>query len=326
MMVGDPAAIVAADSYRKGLTAFDVGALYAALWAGAHDAAHRPGLEGYVALGYVPMDEASHVWGPVSTTLEYALADASLARLAEALGKSADAAELDARAAGWKALFDPATGTLRPRFADGSFLEPFDPDALEGSMPIAPGIDGGPGYVEGSAWHYAFFVPHDMRALVALHGERAFVERLQALFDSGRFVMWNEPDIAYPYLFAYVPGEKARVYPMARDAMRRFFGDGPGGLPGNDDAGALSAWFVWSAIGLYPDASGTPRYVIGSPLFDRIEIERGGSFVIEAADNAPDHPHVKSAVLDGLTLDSGFVEHAAIEPGSVLQLTMSPPP
>jgi predicted alpha-1,2-mannosidase len=325
MMVGDPAAIVVADSYAKGLTDFDIETLYPALWEAAHDPAHRPGLASYVALGYVPMDEADSLWGPVSTTLEYALADAALARLAEALGHASDAAELDARAAGWKALFDPSTGVLRPRFADGSFLEPFDADAMEGSMPL---VTGGPGYVEGSAWHYAFFVPHDTAALVALHGEQQFAERLAWVFDSDRFVMWNEPDMAYPYLFRYAPAAASRTHRAARDAMQRFFGDGPAGLPGNDDTGTLSAWFVLSALGLYPDAPGTPRYTIGSPLFDRIEIHRapGESIVIEALENAPDRPYVAAAEIDGVPLDEHVVDHAALAPGSVLTLHMTGTP
>src|SRR5690606_14153892 len=121
---------------------------------------HRPGNASYLALGYVPMDEADRVWGPVSTTLEYALADHALARLAEALGRADDAAAFDAQSLRYRQLFDPETETLRPRDAAGAFLTPFDPDATEGSAGHRDA--GGPGYVEGTAWHYAFAAPHDV--------------------------------------------------------------------------------------------------------------------------------------------------------------------
>ncbi|MBI5487488.1 MAG: glycoside hydrolase family 92 protein [Deltaproteobacteria bacterium] len=330
MMVGDPLAIVVADSWTKGLAGVELDALYLRLAAAARDPTHRAGLVSYETLGYVPMEESSDVWGPVSTTLEYALADSALAALAGAAGRSGEATEFAARAQSWRSLFDPATGLLRPRNADGSWFEPFDPDALDGSS-FQP-RSGGPGYVEGSAWQYAFFVPHDIPGLVALHGEAAFVSRLQAIFDSGRFAMWNEPDLADPYLFDYVPGNAFRTQLAVRDAMGRFFGDGPAGLPGNDDAGTLSAWYVFSAMGFYPDAPGSSRYALGSPLFDRIELDLSpaapGSrtFVVDALGNGPDRPYVASAELNDVPLTEPFLEHGDIVAGGVLTLHMSATP
>ncbi|MBI5502719.1 MAG: glycoside hydrolase family 92 protein [Deltaproteobacteria bacterium] len=330
VMVGDPAAIVFSDSWVKGLTDFDLDGLYPRLAAAARDAAHRPGLDSYVSLGYVPMEESSDVWGPVSTTLEYALADSALATLAAAVGRSGEASEFAARARSWRSLYDAGTGLLRPRNADGSWWEPFDPDALEGSL-FQP-RSGGPGYVEGTAWQYAFFVPHDMAGLVALHGEDVFASRLQGFFDSGRFAMWNEPDLAAPYLFDHVGGQAFRAQLVVRDAMGRFFGDGPAGLPGNDDAGTLSAWYVFSAMGMYPDAPGTARYALGSPLFDRVEVELSpgapGSrtFVIEAEGNAPDRPYIAAAELNGEPLTVPFLEHGDVVAGGVLTLHMSASP
>src|SRR5205823_2965764 len=141
------------------------------------------------ALGYVPMEEADVVWGPVSTTLEYALADFALARLGAAIGAPVDAA-LAAQADDWKTLVDPATALFRPRQRDGSFLAAFDPDAADGAHPQRRA--GGPGFVEGTAWNYAFFAPHAVAAHAeATGGADAYVARLQSLFDSGRFAMWN---------------------------------------------------------------------------------------------------------------------------------------
>jgi predicted alpha-1,2-mannosidase len=292
MMVGDPAPIVIADSYAKGLTDLDLSLLYPALRSAAQSVEHRPGNEDYLSLGFVPMQAADTVWGPVSTTLEYALAVWSLARLARAAGRPQDADELERRASSYAGFFDAGSGMLRPRNRDGSFLEPFDPDAIEGSPPLRLG---GPGYVEGTAWTYAFFAPQDMEGLIALHGEQAFVQRLQWMFDTDRFVMWNEPDMAYPYLFTFIDGQAQRTQVQVRSAMDRYFGTGPDGLPGNDDAGALSAWFVFSALGFYPVTPGSAEYRVGSPLFERAtlhlsETHHGGNtFVIEAVDNSPHH-------------------------------------
>jgi predicted alpha-1,2-mannosidase len=330
MMVGDPLPIVIADSLGKGLSDFDAQGLYAQMLAASTEPAHRPGVTDYLALGYVPMEQAAQVWGPVSTTLEYALADASLARLAAALGHDADVAALELRAHSYASLYDPGCGLLRPRWADGSWLEPFDPDATSGSKGMPE--TGGPGYVEGTAWSYACFVPHDTPGLIALHGTGPFTSFLQRLFDSDRFAMWNEPDLAYPYLFQYLGSEHARTEREVRAAMTRFFTDGPAGLPGNDDVGTLSAWYVLSAMGIYPDAPGVPRYALGSPLFERVEIALspaaypGGSFVIEAAGNGPNRPYVTAATLDGTPLGEPFVSHEAVVAGRVLTLQMGETP
>ena len=328
-MVGDPALIVFADSHAKGLTDFDLGPVYDVMRDAAEREDHRPGDTEYLDLGFVPMERANTVWGPVSTTLEYALADWALAQLAEALGRNDDVPGLLERAESYRGFYDDETGTLRPRNADGSFLEPFDPDAEEGSAPLRLG---GPGYVEGTAWQYAFFVPHDVDGLIALHGEQAFLDRLTWFFDTDRFVLWNEPDMAYPYLFTFVPGAEQHTQREARSAMKQFFGRGPDGLPGNDDAGALSAWFVFSAMGFYPVTPGLPEYRLGSPLFDRITLHlspthhQGESFVIEADGNGPDRVFVTSALLDGQPLVTPVLSHQAITGGGTLRLQMSPEP
>ncbi|MBW2161990.1 MAG: glycoside hydrolase family 92 protein, partial [Deltaproteobacteria bacterium] len=328
-MVGDPALIVFADSYAKGLTDFDLGLVYDVMRDAANREDHRPGATEYLDLGFVPMERAGTVWGPVSTTLEYALADWALAQLAEALGRNDDVPVLLERAKSYRGFYDGETGTLRPKNTDGSFLEPFDPDAAEGSFPLRLG---GPGYVEGTAWQYAFFVQHDVDGLIALHGEQAFVDRLTWVFDTDRFVLWNEPDMAYPYLFTFVDGEAHRTQREARAAMEQYFGTGPDGLPGNDDAGALSAWFIFSAMGFYPVTPGLPEYRLGSPLFERITIHlseahhAGETFVIEALDNAADSIFIGEANLNGQPLAAPVIPHAAITGGGALRLQMAATP
>jgi predicted alpha-1,2-mannosidase len=319
MMVGDPVPVVVADSVAKGLTDFDIESLYRMLAQAAERPDHRPGIDLHRRLGFVPMESHETLWGPASMTLEYAIADHGLARLAEALGRVEEARFYDEQARAWRALFDPSTGTLRPKNADGSFLEPFDPDARR--APWRPVRIGGPGYVEGTAWNYAFMVQHDIPGLVALHGERPFVERLQWIFDTGRFEMWNEPDMANPYLFTYVDGEWQRTQRVLRQAIETHYGTGPDGLPGNDDAGAMSAWLVFSALGFYPVAVGTEEYRLGAPLFDRILLqlgprERAGlPFIVERRGEGP----FSRVLLDGEPLPTAAIRHGQIRAGGTLR-------
>ncbi len=291
VMVGSPASIVVADSYLKGLTTgYDVTTLYNGM---KNAVAHRPGNSNYQNLGYIPMEDAANchlaffpctVWGPVSTTLEYSYADWSISQMANALGNTADAATFSAHADAYAHFYDANTGLLRPKNADGNFYTPFDAFATRGSSPWKNG--GGPGYVEGSAWNYAFFVPHDIQGLAALHGGDAnFLQNLNTIFNNGQFAIWNEPDIAYPYLFSYFSGEEWRTQEIVQGLMASNFTTATNGIPGNDDAGALSAWYVFSAMGLYPDNPVSGRYSLGSPLFDRIEIALQPAFYPTAVDN-----------------------------------------
>lgn len=329
MMVGDPAAIVFADSYAKGLTDFDADTVYGVLRSSADRPAHRPGVAEYLELGFVSMESATTIWGPVSTTLEYALSDWSLAQLARMLGFDREIPQLLERASSYAGFYDGETGTLRPRNRDGSFLEPFDPDAIEGSFSFRLG---GPGYVEGTAWHYAFFAPHDVDGLIALHGDQTFVDRLQWVFDTDRFVIWNEPDMGYPYLFTFVEGEEKRTQRAVRSVMERYFGADPAGLPGNDDAGALSAWFVFSAMGFYPVTPGRAEYRLGSPLFEKVTIHlseshhEGQTFVIDAPGNSAANVFITEATLDGRPLEGSVLTHRSITSGGELRLQMSDTP
>jgi predicted alpha-1,2-mannosidase len=307
MMVGDPAASVFADAVLAGFDDFDVEAVYQLLRASALDvtSTRRPGNAEYRQLGYVPIELGNDVWGPVSTTLEYAYADWALSRLAMHLGHDEDAAMFETASQSWRQLFDAQTGLLRPKHADGTWLEPFDPDALTGSNPLYQN-SGGPGYVEGTAWHYAFAVPHDPLGLAQVHGgEAVWVERLQALFDEGRFAMWNEPDIAYPWLFTHVAAEQRRSIEAVAEAMSHFDAS-PAGLPGNDDGGTMSAWYVFAAMGLYPDCPGSERFSLARPAFDRVGISLDAS-VFEG-----EYLELAVGSTDAWTLDGEPLEGAAI--------------
>ena len=268
-MDGDPAVPVIVDTWLKGLRDFDLDVAYEAMRKGAMTPSRenllRPENDDYMRLGYVPLREQYDF--SVSRALEYYVADNALFTLAQHLGKTEDARLFRQRALGYQHYYSKEFGTLRPKRADGTFLSPFSPRQGEHFEPV-------PGFHEGSAWNYTFFVPHDVYGLADLMGgKRHFVEKLQKVFDEGLYDPTNEPDIAYPYLFSYFKGEEWRTQQLTRRLLHRYYTAQPDGLPGNDDAGALSAWALFSMMGFYPDCPGVPEYTFTAPVFDKITIQ-----------------------------------------------------
>jgi predicted alpha-1,2-mannosidase len=334
MMVGDPAAIVIADTYLKGIDDFDVALAYEAITKPAllRDGEEAPPIRaGYheqLQYGYIPFEQDTTqdwwVWGPVSTSLEYCLSDWAIGRMAEKLGRTGEAQEFFRRSQFYKNYFDPSTQFLRPKRKSGEWLAPFDSLALEGSGSWA--WSGGPGYVEGNAWHYTWFVPHDVEGLIDLFGgPQPFVKKMQRCFDEQHFTIGNEPDIAYPYLFTYVDGEEWRAQRTVAQIMKDHFSTGPNGLRGDDDAGAISAWFVFSALGFYPACPASNEYRLGIPLFDRASISlsprfgSGEEFVIE---KIGDEERVKAIQLNGGTVTDFKIDHSQIVAGGKLVFEM----
>lgn len=283
-MEGDPAIPVIVDSWRKGLTDFDINTAYEAMVKSATLPGPinkmRPDNDPYLKLGYIPLGEhASDLSGDnsVSHALEYYVADNALAWLAAERGDAELARQLTDRSRGYRNYYSKESGTLRPIEQDGSFLTPFDPRQGENFEPV-------PGFHEGSAWNYTFFVPHDVDGLIKIMGgKRKFVDKLQKVFDEGLYDPANEPDIAYPYLFSRVPGEEWRTQKEVASLLEKYFTTSPDGIPGNDDTGTMSAWALFSMMGLYPDCPGEPFYTLTTPVFDRVEIDSAdGTIVIEA--------------------------------------------
>lgn len=272
-MEGDPAICVFADSYLKGLRDFDVQAAYQAFLKSANTPGAqnkmRPDADPYNTLGYIPVGWFAGDFSgdnSVSHALEYYVADNALAALASALGKEEDAKVFKARSLGYKHYYDKESGALRPIGKDGKFIEPFDPgDGADFSNAV--------GFHEGSAWNYTFYVPHDVKGYAKLMGgNKAFVNKLQMVFDQGLYDPANEPDIAYPYLFSYFPGQEWRTAVEVDKLLARYYTTRPDGIPGNDDTGTMSAWAVFSMMGFYPDCPGVPEYTFTTPVFDRVEI------------------------------------------------------
>ena len=277
-MEGDPSIPVIVDTWMKGLRDFDVAKAYEAMRKSATTPGAenrlRPDIDPYIERGYIPLGfYAKDLAGDtsVSHALEYYVADAALSLLADSLGHKDDAALFRNRSLGYKHYYCPEFGTFRPITDKGGFLSPFDPKA-------GADFSAAPGFHEGSAWNYTFYVPHDVEGLVRLMGgRRKFVDKLQMVFDEGLYDPANEPDIAYAYLFSRFRGEEWRTQLQTRRLLERHFTTAPDGIPGNDDTGTMSAWAVFTMLGLYPDCPGEPYYTLTVPTFDRAEIdtERG---------------------------------------------------
>ncbi len=316
-MVGDPASIVITDTYLKGIQDFDVQKAYKAMLKSADQIENnplRPGLKDYIEKGYLTTQNR----GSVSTTQEYNVSDYSIALLANALGNKKDYIRFKNRSISYRKLFDKHLKLLHPRNEDGSFYEPFDP--LSGAN-----FEENIGFIEGNAWQYAFMVPHDIKGLIKLMGgKKGFTNQLQKVFDTNQFDMANEPDIAYPYLFNYIKGEEWRSQKLVKKLVKQYFTNQPAGLPGNDDTGTMSAWLVYSMMGIYPIAPGEPKYVITAPMFDKITIQldskyyKNKTLVIERELNS--NGNIKKIQLNGKDYKSFFITHNDLVNGSTLKV------
>ena len=328
-MEGDPAIPVITDTWLKGLRGFDINTAYEAFRKSAtlpgKDNKMRPDIDPYISKGYIPLgwfaqDQSGD--NSVSHALEYYVADASLARLAENLGHKQDAKLFRKRSLGYKKYYDKQTGTLRPRQKDGSWLTPYNPS--DGAN-----FSNAPGFHEGSSWNYTFYVPHDIEGFAKLMGgTKPFVNRLQSVFDKGYYDPANEPDIAYPYIFSRFKGEEWRTQEEVQKLIEKYYTDKPDGIPGNDDTGTMSAWVVFSMLGFYPDCPGDPSYTLTTPAFNKVTLHLdpkyypGGDLVIETDRTSPSQRYINSMSLDGKKLNSYRISHQQLTEGKTLRMTL----
>jgi predicted alpha-1,2-mannosidase len=303
VMDGDSADPIIAGVYAFGAREFDAGAALSRMVHGAEvrgagpgGYVERPGLAPYLVRGYVPYSLVSRdLAGSAATTLEYAADDLAVARLAAALGHWSVWSRFMHRAQNWQRLFNPATGFIQPRLADGSFSARFLPSNENG-------------FREGDAWQYRWMVAHNLTTLFrAMGGEDAAADRLLTFFTSlrgSRTSPWyqgsNELDLEAPWESDFA-GQPWNTQEVVRRIETKLFTDGPDGLPGNDDLGAISSWYVWAAMGLYPEIPGAAGLAVGSPLFPEIHlaVPGGAQAAILAPGARDDAPYVTSLTVDG---------------------------
>ncbi|NOY90515.1 MAG: glycoside hydrolase family 92 protein [Deltaproteobacteria bacterium] len=326
VMTGNDAIPIIVDAWQKGLRDFDADvAMDAMRKASFEDVPENiEGLCGYFGLGVPPeylelgfVGDECDTTQAASMTLEYAYQDSLVGDMAADLGMSELADEMHARGGWYRNQFDTESGFMRPRLRDGSWKTPFDPASNDDFN----------GFVEANAWIFTFFVPQDVPGLIELLGGRdAFVTRLDEFFDGGFFDVSNEPSFHIPWLYA-LAGEGDRGSARILATLADSFDTGPGGLPGNDDSGATSAWYVLAAMGIYPVDAGVPDYTLSTPLVRRAEIElnpayySGGSIVIERSGAAAD-ARIADVRLNDAPLGRVTITHAELVQGATLSWGM----
>ncbi|KIQ16559.1 alpha-mannosidase [Flavobacterium sp. MEB061] len=332
-MTGYHSIPVIVDAYQKGIKGFDAEKAYQAMKATMMQ--DERGLNFYKKYGYIPynlLDES------VTITLEYAYDDWCVAQMAKALGKTEDYQFFLNRSKAYQYLFDSKTGFMRGKSEDGkSWNEPFDPKHSNHREHTD--------YTEGNAWQHSWFVPHNVDDFIALHGSNeVFTKRLEQLFTEsseitgsnvsadisgliGQYAHGNEPSHHIAYMFNRA-NQPWRTQYWVRHILDTQYNTTPNGLSGNEDCGQMSAWYVFSSMGLYPMNPASGEYEIGSPIFEKakINLEGGKSFVIEAENVSNKNFYIQSATLNGVPFNTTVITHKQILQGGILHFVMGAEP
>jgi predicted alpha-1,2-mannosidase len=277
----------------------------------------RRALNSYLKYGYIPLEdhvkEAFHGDEQVSRTLDYAFDDFEISVLARALGHTADADIFAERAQNYRKVIDPAAGFARGRHADGTWVTPFDPTRKATYI------------TESVPYVYTFFAPQDIPGLIDwLHGPKPFIAKLDGLFNGGYYDHGNEPSHQIAYLYNDA-GAPAKTQFHVHQIMSTLYKDSVDGLPGNDDAGQMSAWYVLSAMGFYPITPGVPRYSIGTPRFEDLALHLPSGKTLRILAPGAEHGrfYVRSVRLNGVVLHRTWLLHSEILAGGRLSFEMS---
>ena len=328
-MIGYHAVSVLADAHFKGVwedatAAFDAASRTASV-------RYFDGLGSYLDHRYAADDETH---SSVSKTLELAYDDWCIARLASSRGDEPSVSEFYSRSFAFERIWDPATRFMRPKRADGTFRPDFDPLDTHAQ-----------GYIEGNAWTYSLYVPQDPAWLVRAHGgPEAFTAHLDSLFTMelpdryfehteditrdgivGNYVHGNEPGHHIPYLYNWA-GRPDRTQERVRMLCRDLYSDGVDGLCGNDDAGQMSAWYLFSSLGFYPVCPGSTTYALGSPSVESatLHLENGNAVRITTSGQSPEAVFVASVTWNGEPVKEPFIDHAQLAAGGTLHFELTP--
>lgn len=360
IMIGDHAVSVIFDAYQKGFKDFDLEKAYEAMKKTSLNMTKLPWALGpaneldqvYHEKGFFPaLAKGQQEWVPevhsferrqaVAVTLEAAYDDWCIAQTAKMVQNEADYQRFSQKAENYQNLYNPETGFISPKSSDGKWVEDFDPK-------LSGGQGGREYFAECNSWIFSFHVQHDIEGLMSLMGgKKKFEERLDALFVEqygvskyeflkqfpdatgliGQYCQGNEPSFHIPYLYNYA-GTPWKTQRKLREIMKIWYGDGPLGICGDEDGGAMSSWYVFSAMGFYPVCPGKTFYDIGSPLFEETAIQLSDTltFTIKAENVSDKNKYIQSAYLNGEPLNKPWFNHSDIACGGSLVLVMGDRP
>ncbi len=327
-MIGYHAVPVLADTYLKGNLDMDPAQLLEAMVTTASNGRYD-GLEYYMKMGYVPEDKNG---SSVSKTLEYAYDDWCIAEFAKKIGNQKVYEQFLKRSENYRNVYDAKIGYMRPKLSDGSWKPEFNTLSTHDQ-----------GFIEGNAWNYSLYVPHQVDQMIQMMGgPKPFIRHLDSLFtmkldDSffaqteditrdgliGNYVHGNEPGHHIPYLYNWA-GAPQKTQERVRMIMETMYHDAPDGLCGNDDAGQMSAWYIFSALGFYPVCTGSDQYAIGSPLVKSatLTLENGKTLTIETVNQSPDFVHVKKVLVNGAEIKRNYLTHGEVAGGGKITFVM----
>ena len=328
-MIGDHVTAFIASAYNKGIRDYDIEQAYRLMRQNAFQVAPAPdylngkgrrALTSYLQYGYIPLEDsvwdAFHKREQVSRTLEYAFDDYALATLARKLNKPDDYAALYGRLHNYRNVFDSSHSLVNGRYADGNFFKAFQADR---KLPFI---------TEGTPRQYTFYVPQDVKGLAALMGGRDKLEQsLDSLFLKNEYWHGNEPGHHIPFLYNYT-ASPFKTQEKVAAILRDEYSLGPGGLSGNDDAGQMSAWYVFASLGLYPADPVSGEYLICTPLFDRITLQLPGSKKLSIRVNRESAAamYIHSVTLNGKPYPKSFLLHTDIMKGGEIVVTTTNQP
>jgi len=331
-MIGYHSVPVIVDAYMKNIRDYDINKAFTAVISSSnYDPYDGIGL--YKHYGYVPYDKNSN---SASKTLEYAYDDWTISVLADSLGKKLIAEQYRKRGLHYRNLFDRKSGFIRPKNTDNEWKPDFNPLKTTGR-----------GFIEGNAWNYSLYVPHDMQGFIHLLGSEEKLERwLDTLFTMqlseenyahsediqksgimGNYVHGNEPSHHIPYLYNWTDSPW-KTQEKVRLIMDTKYDNTTDGISGNDDCGQMSAWFIFSSMGFYPVCPGTNQYIFGSPCIEKAEIflENGKKFTVRVKNYSPENRYIQSILLNGYNYSKTYITHHDIRSGSTLEFIMTEKP
>lgn len=325
-MIGNHAIPVLADAILSELPGIDVERAYKAMVESSTRTHLNSPFEIWEEYGYMPQNKQNV---SVSITMEQAFDDWCVAAVAKKLGRTEDYERFIKRSEFYRNLFNPATGFFQPKDDKGNWIEPFDPLSYEN-----------PCFVEGNAWQYMWFVPHNPQGLIDLFGGvKPFIKKLNENFTLtetsgeingnasafiGQYAHGNEPSHHTVYLYNFA-GQPWRTQELVEQVRSSFYNPTPCGYAGNDDCGQMSAWYIFSALGFYPFNAGSAEYVIGTPLFQKavLHMPNGKDLVINAPRKSDKAIYVKSVKLNGKKITDWKLTHQQLMEGGSLDFTMS---